>query len=353
MAQAKTKSQPEIIGTIDPNESIQDVYRAQKIIKISERLTNKWALSGSYIQQFCYDYTQDRLVPLNQNMLAAFTSFWDYDQNKYEVLELLDDGMHFDNIASDKIYGNYRIGNINEFKTDESIIDVLFDSIGIQTHAYYNTVNFIPSIPRILSPWHQSTVASTSPFVQWTIDTNSDICGIILFDQEPILGKRFGDILWQKNYEITSKTVFGDSIPISLDNKKEYHLIIWSYVKTKFTNGNWNGEAFSMEWSTFTIDVTVQIQERLNLVQNYPNPFNDFTIIAWSQKTENRIILTVYNMLGKEVKQLMNDVMPAGQNFMSWDGTNSHRQKVPSGIYILNARIGDCQQSIKLTFLYN
>lgn len=357
LSTARAQSSFMYSATIDSNESIQDIYRAMKVIRISQQLMKEWDLSDNYTQQFCYDVNKDRTAPPNQNVIAVYTRFWNYNYNKLDTLELIDDGLHFDNELCDGIYGNFLVGNIDEFKTDETIINVLFDSIGITHAAIFPPVNFVPEPPKILSPLHQSIVTSTIPIVQWIIDEGADGCGIILFDSKPVVGKRFGHILWQKNYEKTVDTIYVDTIPVFLNNGKNYHLIVWSYVDTKIIGGNWSGQAYSMEWSSFTIDKMSGVrqpivQQTVDLIQNYPNPFNEFTTVSWQQRTEEQVSLIIYNILGKEVKQLVNDVIPAGQNFVTWDGTNSNGYKVSSGIYVLRARAKGIQRSVKLKFFY-
>jgi flagellar hook assembly protein FlgD len=46
------------------------------------------------------------------------------------------------------------------------------------------------------------------------------------------------------------------------------------------------------------------------------------------------VTLKVYDMLGREVKNLVNEPMQPGQYSAQWDGTNNHDEPVPSGIYI-------------------
>jgi hypothetical protein len=65
------------------------------------------------------------------------------------------------------------------------------------------------------------------------------------------------------------------------------------------------------------------------LSQNYPNPFNPTTQIKYSVKTNGLVTLKVYNMLGKEVTTLVNEVKTAGSHTVDFNGAN-----LPSGTYI-------------------
>lgn len=66
-----------------------------------------------------------------------------------------------------------------------------------------------------------------------------------------------------------------------------------------------------------------------NLSQNYPNPFNPSTTIEFSIARSENIILKVYNILGQEVKTLINGELKQGNYKVTFDGTN-----IASGVYI-------------------
>ena len=76
------------------------------------------------------------------------------------------------------------------------------------------------------------------------------------------------------------------------------------------------------------------IPEGFSLRQNYPNPFNPTTEIRFSLPKTANVKLTVFNVLGKEVKTLFQGRKQAGAFVMAWDGTNNLGVKLSSGIYI-------------------
>ena len=79
--------------------------------------------------------------------------------------------------------------------------------------------------------------------------------------------------------------------------------------------------------------------ETFALYQNYPNPFNPETTISFDLPEASNVILKIYNVLGQEIKMLVNEYKTAGKNIVKWDGTNNNGIKVNSGVYIyrLNA----------------
>jgi hypothetical protein len=64
------------------------------------------------------------------------------------------------------------------------------------------------------------------------------------------------------------------------------------------------------------------------LDQNFPNPFNPTTKIQYQLPTDSRVTLIVYDVLGREVTTLLNDIRPAGYHDAQWDAGN-----VASGVY--------------------
>ncbi|HVP06337.1 MAG TPA: FlgD immunoglobulin-like domain containing protein, partial [Candidatus Acidoferrum sp.] len=75
------------------------------------------------------------------------------------------------------------------------------------------------------------------------------------------------------------------------------------------------------------------LPQSYGLSQNYPNPFNPTTQISFALPKASQVELTVFNVLGQEVKTLVSGQMDAGSHTVVWDGTNSAGQSVSSGIY--------------------
>ncbi len=86
-------------------------------------------------------------------------------------------------------------------------------------------------------------------------------------------------------------------------------------------------------------------QFRLN--QNYPNPFNPITVIKYELPEKTHITLTIYDILGREVRTLVNGEEDAGYKSVVWDGKNSSGKIASAGIYIYVLRAGS-QESKKM-----
>ncbi len=69
------------------------------------------------------------------------------------------------------------------------------------------------------------------------------------------------------------------------------------------------------------------------LEQNYPNPFNPLTVIRYQLPVQSHVTLRIYNLLGQEVKTLVNEIRDAGYESVEWNSTNNYGNALASGMY--------------------
>ncbi len=87
------------------------------------------------------------------------------------------------------------------------------------------------------------------------------------------------------------------------------------------------------------------------LSQNYPNPFNPTTTIKYHVEKAGSTKLVVYDVLGRNVRTLINDVQTAGWHMVVWDGTNDGRQSVSTGTYFYRIEQNGQTESKKMLLL--
>ncbi|MCE5272340.1 choice-of-anchor D domain-containing protein [bacterium] len=89
------------------------------------------------------------------------------------------------------------------------------------------------------------------------------------------------------------------------------------------------------------------------LAQNSPNPFNPSTTISYQvpDGREVQVRLEVFDLRGRLVTTLVDDLRPAGTYSVFWDGTDSRGGKVASGVYMYRLRAGDFTQTRKMVLL--
>ena len=69
------------------------------------------------------------------------------------------------------------------------------------------------------------------------------------------------------------------------------------------------------------------------LFQNYPNPFNGRATIRFNLIKREFVKLEIYDILGKKIKNLINEELNGGIHSVSWDASNDNGEEVSSGIY--------------------
>lgn len=93
------------------------------------------------------------------------------------------------------------------------------------------------------------------------------------------------------------------------------------------------------------------IPKSFNLSQNYPNPFNSDTIIKYNIPEKTYVKLIVYNLLGTQLRTLVDKEKVAGSFQVSWDGKNDNGKQISTGIYIYQLQTDRFTNTNKLTIL--
>ena len=79
-----------------------------------------------------------------------------------------------------------------------------------------------------------------------------------------------------------------------------------------------------------------------------PNPLHESTRISYSISENNRVNLSVYNLSGQKIKELINEHLPSGAYSLSWNGDDTNGRKLPSGLYFCRLTAGNHQEYSKL-----
>ncbi len=147
------------------------------------------------------------------------------------------------------------------------------------------------------------------------------------------------DTTWQSNDNVTSFTNF-----VALHAGQQY---TWYVI----TRDEWN-TTYSPDSSRFIYTPLTDVQEpasvpytyRVN--QNYPNPFNPSTRISYELAAKSHVILRVFNILGEQVAELVNNTLPAGRYDVVFDAKG-----LSSGIYFYRLDAGEFMSTKKMILL--
>ena len=85
-----------------------------------------------------------------------------------------------------------------------------------------------------------------------------------------------------------------------------------------------------------------------HLFQNYPNPFNPQTIISYQLSEASMVQISIYDMRGRKIRNLVNSHKPAGKYSVTWDGCDSRKVRVSTGVYLIKMKANEFSASRKI-----
>ena len=94
-----------------------------------------------------------------------------------------------------------------------------------------------------------------------------------------------------------------------------------------------------------------QLHHSFYLNNNYPNPFNPVTTLRYDLSENSLVTITIYDMLGRKVKTLINQTQDAGYKSVIWNATNDYGKPVSAGIYLYQIQAGDYISTKKMVLL--
>jgi len=90
---------------------------------------------------------------------------------------------------------------------------------------------------------------------------------------------------------------------------------------------------------------------KYELSQNYPNPFNPTTTISYSLSKAGQVKISVFNVMGQKIQELVNKKVAAGAHKVIWNGKDSNGMTAASGIYFYRLDAGKQVRIKKMTLL--
>ena len=206
-------------------------------------------------------------------------------------------------------------------------------------------------------------------------------------DDDPAIGISLVQIYNSENLNVTGVVLDGAGVDISAQYEKQYlntdtakpsgeagnaevDLIAGTapteiYVEIEAVGGDPRVEFFGIGQDvclrTVDVDPVVELNEQLGLEAelptepalegNYPNPFNPQTTIRFTLPEAMPITLTVYDVMGRQIRTLVQGTVEAGQHEVMWDGRSATGQAVPSGTYFYRVDAGGFSQTMQMTLL--
>jgi hypothetical protein len=95
----------------------------------------------------------------------------------------------------------------------------------------------------------------------------------------------------------------------------------------------------------------VALPDDLQFFPNYPNPFSDHTTLEYVLPNPGPVRLAVYDVLGRQVRVLVDEKQQAGRHTVQWDGRDESGRRLASGVYLARLVVGGTTKVRKMTFV--
>jgi hypothetical protein len=156
-----------------------------------------------------------------------------------------------------------------------------------------------------------------------------------------------------------------DNIPIAASDKDEWPMVgvAYSPVRDEFivvytyqdTSLHRSSDIYARRYAgtktAIHSEQPIGIPESFELYQNYPNPFNPQTAIRYSLPRTDYVILEVFDINGRKIVTLVNDIQQAGSHEIVWNAKDKNGKDLASGIYLYRFNTTSSLKTKKMTLL--
>ncbi|GAB4286996.1 MAG: hypothetical protein Kow0098_02900 [Ignavibacteriaceae bacterium] len=324
---------------ISPNTSIMDspfdiLFRASDAL-VSASSSNDitiYDLNGNYTGDFAFvSFPEQVYEAANGNILVAgFSSpsgLYVFDASGNQL-------NYFSTITG--LRGAYPLGNGNYLVTNGSGVYELDAVTGtlIDTEISGISARFIepydPDIVPVELTSFTASISGSTVELNWSTATELNNLGFEIQRKESGINGVKSD--WEKIGFVTGSGTTTEPKNYSFTDHLSLTDTRTLYYRLKQID--FDG---SFEYSE-TVHVTAEIPEVYSLSQNFPNPFNPVTTIMFSLPSDANVNLSVFNLIGEKVAEIINSDLPAGSHKINFDASD-----LTSGVYLyrLNASAED------------
>jgi hypothetical protein len=218
---------------------------------------------------------------------------------------------------------------MTEFKVVASMNDGHYHSA---PESGYSLDNIAPGVPEGL----MAVIVEDGIQLSWSMSNDEDF---ELFMLEKSTDEAFTE---PEVFEMVDTTYLDPDYILNESNY--YRLAAVDYA------GNMSEYSSVVDIAVLAIDLNL-IPDVYALHQNYPNPFNPVTTLRYDLPEDAMVSITIYDVMGRRVKSLVNTIQTAGYRSVRWDATNSFGEPVSAGMYIYMIQAGEFRQNKKMVLL--
>ena len=283
------------------------------------------------------------------------------DSLTYSILDSTDNGTL---ILSDPISGTFTYSPIENFNGSDSLTFSVSDGILLDTGTVNITVVGLNDAPSSFALSEQDSVYITmdnfaTDSISFTWDESIDVDGDeLLYDftaslivNGQVKAEYNSSSLTIREMKIDHQSVFDEIFAAqAMLGEIEWDVSVRdSMVEVTSENG---ALTLGVNASAAVLSINGELlPEVFSLHQNYPNPFNPVTKLRYDLPENGHVNITIYDMLGREVKILINQTQNSGYRSIIWDATNDYGKPVSAGIYLYQIQAGEYMRTKKMVLL--
>lgn len=198
--------------------------------------------------------------------------------------------------------------------------------------------NFLSGASHFETNWigDVRSLLSTGPF-NLAPEEKAFVAGALLFARVPVATGGLGTDPFRPR---SNDPVLAQLLQLQSEVRKYYGLYLKNQGLRKMSE-----EGLAIE------TVLADIPTEFALRQNYPNPFNPETEIGFDLPQSSSVVLKIYDLLGKEVRTLMDRSVEAGYHSVRWDGRDNYGRAVSSGVYMCRIQAGSFTSLKKMVLM--
>lgn len=181
-----------------------------------------------------------------------------------------------------------------------------------------------------------ATAKQNNILLLWTTKSESENYGFEL--EKSVNGSAFKKVEFIKGFGTTNISQSYSCLDQNLNVGKYYYRLKQIDFDGQFT--------FSP-----LVKAEIECPKKYTLTQNYPNPFNSETKIHFQIPNSDFVSLKIYNIIGQEIKTVIDEKLNAGYHVADWNGQNKNGDMVSSGLYYYQIESGDYKATQRMIFV--
>ena len=150
----------------------------------------------------------------------------------------------------------------------------------------------------------------------------------------------------------TEPQTFFDTCYATIDDQSWFSFMFGNSATAAIWIDDINVKEYSPEaWSTISINPPASHPNTFILLAAHPNPFNPSTTIEYQLPERTDVLLSIYDIAGREVQELVSASKEAGIYTSTWNGVDQDGHGVPGGMYFARLQAGESSSVVKMVVL--